>query len=91
MTLGQQINFDALSGLELAKHVLIRFTKDQESIERIAEDFDDDRKFILGVVDFLTDIEWIKQDKNGIYKMTRKGQTNTIRRKRQTLNFKIPP
>jgi hypothetical protein len=73
MTLGQQINVDALSGLELSKHVLIRLTNDQESIERIAEYFDDDKKFILGVVDFLTDIGWIKQDKNGIYKMTRNG------------------
>ena len=35
---------------------------DNQSVEKLAEDFDDDVRFINGVVDFLKDIRWIKQD-----------------------------
>ena len=44
---------------------------DNQSVERLAEDFDDDVRFITGVVDFLKDIRWIKQDRiSGLYQIT---------------------
>ena len=79
---------NGLSGLELAKYVLLRLVNNHDSIERIAEDFDGDKKFILGVVDFLTDIKWLTQYENGAYQMTRNGKTYTINRKRSVAEFK---
>jgi hypothetical protein len=37
----------------------------------VAKDFDNDVRFILGEIDFLKDIGWIKQDlTSGIYQIT---------------------
>ena len=72
-----------LSGLELAKYVLLRLINDHDKIEKIAVDFDDDKKFILGVVDFLKDIGWVKQDPSGTYRITKKGKGNIITRRRR--------
>lgn len=77
-----------LSGLELAKYVLLRLVNDHVEIEKIAVDFDNDVKFISGVVDFLIDIRWITRDKNGEYRMTRDGKTYTISRSRPTVKFR---
>jgi hypothetical protein len=60
------------------KYVLGRLTNDQSNVERIAADFDDDKEFISGVVNFLKDIGWIKEDKDGSYEITRKGRVNTV-------------
>lgn len=67
----QDVNVANLLGLELAKYVQLRLANDHDSIEKIAENFDNDTRFILGVVDFLTDISLIKQDFSGNYRMTR--------------------
>lgn len=91
MTDDQIVNTNSLSGLELAKYVLGRLTNDQNTIEKIAEDFDNNRKFISDVVDFLKDIGWIKQNQDGSYQVTRKGRTSTIKRERPTIYFRIPP
>ena len=59
-----------LGGLELAKYILLRLVDNNESIERLAQDFDNDVRFINGVVKFLKDVGWIKQDGAGGYRMT---------------------
>lgn len=41
-----------LSGLELAKYVLLILTNNRDTIKKIAEDLDDDEYFISGVVTF---------------------------------------
>ena len=56
-----------LTGLELAKYILLRLVDNNESIEQLAEDFDNDVRFIDGVVKFLKDVGWIKQDCTGSY------------------------
>jgi hypothetical protein len=61
-----------LSSLELAKYVLLRLTNNRDTIKKIAEDLDDDEYFISGVVDFLSEVGWIKKDNNGNYQMTTK-------------------
>ena len=63
-----------LADLELAKYVLMRLV-DNQSVEKLAEDFDDDVRFINGVVDFFKDIRWIKQDRvSGLYQLTEIGR-----------------
>jgi hypothetical protein len=63
----------ALAALEVAKYVLVRLVEIQ-SIERLAEEFDDDTRFIDGVVKFLIDMNWVEQDrKSGLYQMTENG------------------
>jgi len=88
MTDGQIVNTNSLTGLELAKYVLLRLVNDHDNIEKIAVDFDNDEKFVSGVVDFLIDVEWMMQDKNGEFKITGKGKTYTISRKRPLVNFR---
>jgi hypothetical protein len=78
---------DKLLGLELAKYVQLRLVNDHDSIEKIAEDFDDDAKFITGVVDFLIDIDWIKLTPTGAYETTAKGKNSIITRQKWLANF----
>lgn len=59
-----------LTGLELAKYILLRLVYNNESIEDLAEDFDNDVRFINSVVKFLKDVRWIKQDSTGRYQMS---------------------
>lgn len=62
-------------GLELAKYVLMRLV-DNQSVETISKDLDDDMWFVNSIVEFLKDIEWVKQDQtSGLYKMTEVGKT----------------
>jgi predicted methyltransferase len=61
---------DELVGLELAKYILLRLVVNNESIKRLAEDFDNDVRFINGVIKFLEDVGWIKRDATGGYEMT---------------------
>ena len=65
----------------------MRVIDDFESIERVAEDFDNDQRFISGVVDFLKDIGWIKEDMNGVYRITAKGKNSMITRQRPLVSF----
>jgi predicted transcriptional regulator len=64
-----------LTGLDLARHVLMRLVDNHEGIERVTEDFDNDTRFILGVIDFLKDVKWIEQDLSGSYQITEKGKS----------------
>ncbi|MGH9986320.1 MAG: hypothetical protein ACRD8W_20450 [Nitrososphaeraceae archaeon] len=61
-----------------------------DEIEKIAEDFDGDSEFISGVVDFLIDIKWLRQDENGQYNITGSGKTYTINRRMTVPNFRTP-
>ena len=61
---------DQLVGLELAKYIVLRLVENNESIEKVSEDFDNDVRFINGVVKFLKDVGWIKQDGTDDYQMT---------------------
>jgi predicted transcriptional regulator len=85
----QNTSISTLSGLALARYVLNRLVDQGDSIERVAEDFDNDEQFILGVVDFLINIGWIKQTESGVYKITKKGQTNIIEREKVIPNFTV--
>lgn len=62
---------DNLTGLELAKFIILRLVENNESIEQLAEDFENDVRFITRVVTFLKDIGWIKEDSStGSYQMS---------------------
>jgi len=59
---------------------------DNQSVEKISEDFDNDVRFINGVVDFLKDIRWIKLDRNsGLYQITEIGRMKANASKRVAL------
>jgi hypothetical protein len=48
---------------------------DNQSVEKISEDFDNDVRFINGVVNFLTDIRWVNKDPiGGLYQITKIGR-----------------
>jgi hypothetical protein len=58
-------------------HVMKKLTEDQVKIEELAHrNFDDNKKFVLAVVDFLHDIGWMDEDEKntGGYIMTEKGR-----------------
>ena len=60
--------------MELAKYVLARLA-DNQSIEKLAEEFDNDVPFINGVIEFLKYVGWIKQHNNsGSYQITKIGR-----------------
>jgi hypothetical protein len=56
-----------LTGLELAKYIFLRLVNNNESIEQLAEDFDNDFRFVSNVVQFLKELRWIRQDSTGGY------------------------
>jgi hypothetical protein len=66
-----------LTGLELAKYVLIRLV-DNPSVEKLAEEFDNDVGFINSIVGFLKNVKWIEQDDiSGLYQITEVGKIKT--------------
>ena len=58
-----------LSGLASARYILKRITNG-DSIQTLIEDFDNDKRFVLTVVSFLEDVEWLKRELNGMYTIT---------------------
>ena len=62
---------DRLKGLSLAIHTLNQLNDNQHfNLKNIANEFDHSEKFVLSVIEFLKDIEWLIQDKNGKYIVT---------------------
>jgi predicted transcriptional regulator len=70
MMIKQDAHLIELTGLELAKYLMLRLVDNHESIEQLSQNFDNDVRFINRVVDFLKDIKWVEQDQNGLYQMT---------------------
>jgi hypothetical protein len=71
----RNIQSNIFTAIELAKYVLMRLV-DIQSIEKLAEEFDGDVRFINGVIEFLKDIKWVEQDHHsGLYQLTDIGQT----------------
>jgi hypothetical protein len=70
MMITQDAHLIELTGLELAKYIMLRLVDNHESIEYLSKNFDNDVRFIERVVDFLKDIKWIEQDHEGLYHMT---------------------
>lgn len=62
--------------LELAKHVLVKLV-DGQSVESLVEEFDNDTRFINGIVEFLIDMGWVEYNHiRGLYQMTKFGEIN---------------
>jgi predicted transcriptional regulator len=59
----------------------------QESVEEIAESFDNDKGLISQVVEYLNNMRWIRQEQNGTYKITTKGKNNMIARQKPLINL----
>lgn len=60
-----------LKGLSLAIHTLNQLNNKQDlDITNIANEFDQNEKFVLSVIEFLKDINWLRQNENGKYNVT---------------------
>jgi predicted transcriptional regulator len=66
---------------------LARLVNDQESVEKIAESFDNDKRLISEVVEYLSNMRWIKKEENGAYKVTTKCKNNMIVRQKPLVNL----
>ena len=51
MMIKQDVHLIELTGLELAKYIMLRLVDNHESIEHLSENFDNDVRFIKRVVD----------------------------------------
>ncbi len=50
---------------------------DGRSVEGLVEEFDNDNRFINGIVEFLIDMDWIEYNHTrGLYQMTEVGEMN---------------
>ena len=65
-------NSSKLNGLELARSILWRLTENGDTVQTVSLDFDGNEDFILSVVSFLKDIEWMKDGQHGSYEATGK-------------------
>ena len=63
---------ERLKGLSLAMRTLnlLNDEKQDFDITNIANEFDQTEKFVLSVIEFLKDIKWLIQDKDGKYSIT---------------------
>ena len=62
--------------LDLAKYVLVKVVNGQ-SAKRLVEEFDNDTRFINGIVEFLIDTAWVEYNHiRGLYQMTEIGEMN---------------
>jgi predicted transcriptional regulator len=62
-----------LTGLEVAKYLLSKLVKYQDSIESMTEALESDDKLVSELLDSFTDIGWIRQKTSGTYMITSKG------------------
>jgi predicted transcriptional regulator len=65
----------------------VKLVNAQESVEEIAESFDNDKGLISQVVEYLNNMRWIRQEENGTYKITAKGKNNMIARQKPLVNL----
>jgi hypothetical protein len=61
-----------LSYLELAKFILSRIVRDQDSVDVMAKDLDGNERLVSEIVYFFIDIGWIRRNINGAYTITTK-------------------
>ena len=70
-----EINQAILTKIEIIV-MEIRYERlvNNQSVERLAAEFDNDARFINGVVEFLVDMDWVKHDHiSSLYQMTEIG------------------
>ena len=46
-----------------------------DSVEKLAQDLDGNEKYILGILELLEDLGWMKRGFRGEYVLTEKGKT----------------
>ena len=47
-------------------------------IRLVSKQFDNNEKFVLSIIEFLKDMEWLSEDENGKYISTKKGLKNNL-------------
>ena len=68
-----------LKGLDLARYILQRLNKEENfDVDSIAKEFDNNKKFVISILHFLKEVEWISEDENGKYRLTSQGHQNCL-------------
>ena len=64
--------------MDLARYIL-KILNDKDNlfdIVSLSTEFDNDERFIESILDFLKEVEWIREDRNGRYMLTPEGEKN---------------
>ena len=65
--------------MDLARYILQRLKKEENfDVDSIAKEFDNNKKFVKSMLDFLKELEWISEDENGKYRLTSQGHQNCL-------------
>ena len=68
----QIINTNELISLELAKFILSKIIKNQDTIEQMSKELDNNGRLVLRILHFFTSVGWAKRNVNGTYAITAK-------------------
>ena len=67
-----------LKGLDLARNILCQLKNNDFDIDAIKTYYYDDGKFVMSIVEFLKQVDWISQDGDGKYRLTLEGHKNCL-------------
>jgi hypothetical protein len=58
------------------RYVLKRVTEN-DTVQRLAQDFEGNEDYVLSVISFLKEIVWLKEEQNGEYIITEKAHSTS--------------
>ena len=70
-----EITVTSLTGLDLAKYVLIRIVEEDDTVEKLTQGLDAKESYVSTLASILEDIGWIEQEPSGKYIITDKGNS----------------
>ena len=68
----QITNLSDQTALELAKFILSKIIKNQDTIEQMSKELDNNGRLVLKILHFFTSAGWAKRNVNGTYTITAK-------------------
>jgi hypothetical protein len=60
------------------RSILWRLTENGDTVQTVSLDFDDNEDFVLSIISFFNDVEWMKEGQNGRYETTGKSNFQGI-------------
>jgi len=69
-----------LGSLNLARYILKEIKENENclNISHISKQYDNNKKFVLSIIEFLKEMEWLSEDENGKYITTQEGSRNNL-------------
>ena len=62
----------------MARHILRKLKNNEFEIDTIKKDYDNNEKFVMSILEFLIQVEWIREDQNCGYILTPEGEKNCL-------------